>query len=90
LGRHVEQWDNDRPLINGGSMIVGPLGDVLAGPLIGETALLTAQVDTDDLIRARYDLDVVGHYSRPDVFTLQVDERARQGTLFMHSQVRDE
>lgn len=82
LGKDFEDWPAERPLINGGSMIVGPLGDVLAGPLEGETALLTAEIDTADLIRARYDLDVVGHYSRPDLFTLTVDERRRDGTVF--------
>ena len=83
LGKNIEQWDSDRPLIGGGSMIVGPLGDVLAGPLEQETGLVLAEVDTEDLIRARYDLDVVGHYSRPDIFTLDVDERARSGTVFI-------
>jgi nitrilase len=82
LGRNVDQWDPARPLIRGGSMIVGPLGDVLAGPLEQDTALLAAEIDTADLIRARYDLDVVGHYARPDIFTLSVDERSRGGTLF--------
>ncbi|MBB1628216.1 carbon-nitrogen hydrolase family protein [Achromobacter sp. UMC71] len=83
LGLDVPGWDPKRPLINGGSLIVGPLGDVLAGPLHGQTGLLTAQVDIDELIRARYDFDVVGHYSRPDVFTLNVDERARQSVQFL-------
>jgi nitrilase len=82
LGKHVENWDADRPLIGGGSMIVGPLGEVLAGPLEKDTALLTAEIDTSDLIGARYDFDVVGHYSRPDVFSLHVDERPRGGTVF--------
>ncbi len=82
LGMEVEYWDADRPLIGGGSMIVGPLGDVLAGPLESETGLLTAEIDTGELIRARYDLDVVGHYSRPDVFSLHVDETSRAGTVF--------
>ena len=82
LGRDVEGWDADRPLIGGGSMIVGPLGDVLAGPLERETGLLVAGIDTADLIRARYDLDVVGHYARPDIFSLDVDERPRGGISF--------
>ena len=79
LGIAVDQWPGDRPLIGGGSMIVGPLGDVLAGPLGGETALLTAAIDTGEIIRARYDLDVSGHYARPDIFSLTVDETARAG-----------
>lgn len=79
LGRAVDGWPGDRPLINGGSMIVGPLGEVLAGPLVGDTALVTAEIDCDEIIRARYDFDVVGHYSRPDIFTLGVDESSRLG-----------
>ncbi|WP_063581178.1 carbon-nitrogen hydrolase family protein [Achromobacter ruhlandii] len=83
LGLDVPGWDPQRPLINGGSLIVGPLGDVLAGPLRGQTGLLTATIDVDELVRARYDFDVVGHYARPDVFTLEVDERARQTVRFI-------
>ncbi|CUJ51711.1 Aliphatic nitrilase [Achromobacter xylosoxidans] len=82
LGLDVPGWDPQRPLINGGSLIVGPLGDVLAGPLHGQTGLLTATIDIEDLVRARYDFDVVGHYARPDVFTLDVDERVCQSVRF--------
>ncbi|CUI38194.1 carbon-nitrogen hydrolase family protein [Achromobacter xylosoxidans] len=82
LGLDVPGWDPQRPLINGGSLIVGPLGEVLAGPLHGQTGLLTATIDIEDLVRARYDFDVVGHYARPDVFTLDVDERVRQSVRF--------
>jgi nitrilase len=82
LGIDVPHWDPARPLINGGSVIVGPLGDILAGPLHGETGLVTAQIDTDELVRARYDFDVVGHYARPDVFSLNVDERAKRTVHF--------
>ncbi|MGF6411512.1 carbon-nitrogen hydrolase family protein [Paraburkholderia sp. MM5482-R1] len=77
LGVDVPGWDANRPLIRGGSMILGPLGDVLAGPLVGEAGLVVASIDTDELIKARYDFDVVGHYSRPDVFSLSVDQRAK-------------
>ena len=82
LGLSREGWPDDRPLIRGGSMIVGPLGDVLAGPLEGEEGLITASVDMADIIRARYDFDVVGHYARPDIFQLRVDESPRPGTYF--------
>ncbi|PAV69385.1 hypothetical protein WR25_17286 [Diploscapter pachys] len=83
LGLEVANWPAERPLINGGSVIVGPLGEVLAGPLVGERGLLCAEVDTDELVRARYDFDVVGHYARPDVFELSVDERPRPGVRFV-------
>lgn len=82
LGIKVKNWSDDRPLINGGSVIVGPLGDVLAGPLKGETGLLTAEINTDDLVGARYDFDPVGHYSRPDIFSLEVDQRAKNNVRY--------
>ncbi|EHK66587.1 carbon-nitrogen hydrolase family protein [Achromobacter arsenitoxydans] len=83
LGADVPGWDAGRPLINGGSVIVGPLGDVLAGPLRGGAGLLTARIDTAELVRARYDFDVTGHYSRPDIFSLTVDERPRPPVRFI-------
>jgi len=82
LGVEIANWPADRPLIAGGSVIVGPMGDVLAGPLRGEAGLLTAEIDTDELVRARYDYDVVGHYAWPDVFELSVDEREKPGVRF--------
>jgi nitrilase len=82
LGINVPGWDENRPLINGGSLIVGPLGEVLAGPLHGETGLIVAEIDTGELTRARYDFDVVGHYARPDVFALSVDERRKRTVTF--------
>jgi nitrilase len=82
LGIDVPNWPVERALIAGGSVIVGPMGDVLAGPLKDTAGLLTADIDTDELVRARYDYDVVGHYSRPDIFELVVDERARPGVRF--------
>ncbi|QHC95755.1 nitrilase [Pseudomonas sp. R84] len=82
MGVEIANWPAERPLIAGGSVIVGPMGDVLAGPLRGEAGLLTAEIDTDELVRARYDYDVVGHYARPDVFELSVDERVKPGVRF--------
>jgi nitrilase len=60
----------DRPevLSSGGSVIVGPLGDVLAGPLHGEEGVLVAEVDLDEVVRSRMDFDVTGHYARDDIF----------------------
>jgi nitrilase len=57
----------------GGSAIVGPYGDYLAGPLDDEEGILYADLDLAELTRAKFDLDVVGHYARPDVFRLTVN-----------------
>ena len=83
LGTEVPDWEPTRPLIRGGSVIVGPYGDVLAGPLVGQEGLVTAEVDMDELVRARYDFDVVGHYARPDVFSLKVDARQKLPVEFI-------
>lgn len=69
--------DPDRLLMRGGSVIVGPLGEILAGPVFGDQAILTAELDFDQMTRARFDFDVAGHYARPDVFSLTVDERPK-------------
>jgi nitrilase len=63
----------DTVLMRGGSLIVSPLGEVLAGPNHQGETILTADVDLDDVARGKYDFDVVGHYARPDVFELKVD-----------------
>src|SRR5450759_2866498 len=60
-------------LISGGSCIVSPLGHVLAGPARNGEALLTADLDLGEITRGKFDLDVVGHYARPDVFRLVVN-----------------
>ncbi|KAG8962906.1 Nitrilase [Tulasnella sp. 419] len=64
--------DPEAVMIGGGSVIVGPLGDILAGPLLDGEGILTAEIDLDDCIRGKLDLDVVGHYARNDLFELVV------------------
>jgi nitrilase len=61
-------------LIRGGSAIVSPLGKVLAGPHFGGETILTADLDLHDIGRGKFDFDVTGHYSRPDIFQLTVNE----------------
>jgi nitrilase len=62
----------------GGSCIVGPMGDVLAGPDFSGETILFADLDLDDVARAKYDFDVTGHYARPDLFHLEVDDQPQQ------------
>ncbi|AUJ63540.1 nitrilase [Aestuarium zhoushanense] len=67
----------DTVMMRGGSLIVDPLGKVLAGPdFTGET-ILYAEIDPGDVVRGKFDMDCVGHYARPDVFELHVDDRAK-------------
>jgi nitrilase len=68
----------DTVLIKGGSVIVSPLGHVLAGPLREKEGVLTSELDLADIARGKFDLDVVGHYARPDVFSLLVDENPKK------------
>lgn len=82
LGVEAPGWGDDEPLLAGNSVIIGPMGDVLAGPLAQETGLITARIDLAEIARARYDFDVVGHYARPDVFSLAVDERPKRPVVF--------
>jgi nitrilase len=73
----VEANNPDGVLIHGGSCIVDPFGQVLAGPARDGEAILTADLDLGEVARGKFDLDVVGHYARPDVFRLVVNETAQ-------------
>lgn len=70
--------DPDKVVCRGGSCIVDPFGNFLAGPNTEGEAILVAEIDRAQIVRGKFDLDVVGHYARPDIFQLQVDERAKQ------------
>jgi nitrilase len=67
----------------GGSVVVGPDGEVLAGPLMGEEGVLLVDLDLRELTRQRLEFDVVGHYARPDVFSLEVDETPHLAVNFV-------
>lgn len=62
-------------MCRGGSVIVSPLGKVLAGPLYDQEGILCADLDMAEIARGKYDLDVTGHYARPDVFKLVINEQ---------------
>jgi nitrilase len=61
-------------ICRGGSAIVSPLGEVLAGPLFDQEGILSANLDLREIARSKFDFDAVGHYARSDVFQLIVNE----------------
>jgi nitrilase len=74
--------DPSTVISRGGSCIISPLGEVLAGPNYEGEAILTATIDRRDIARSRMDFDPVGHYARPDVFQLIVDESKKTPVSF--------
>ncbi|KAJ7125669.1 carbon-nitrogen hydrolase [Mycena crocata] len=70
---NIEMRNPGNVMIGGGSVIIDPFGKVLAGPLRDREDVLTAEIDLNDCIRGKFDLDVVGSYARPDVFKVQVN-----------------
>ena len=68
---------NELPEImcRGGSAIISPFGEVLAGPLYDQEGILFADLDLAEIAQGKFDFDVAGHYARPDVFQLVVNER---------------
>ena len=70
-------------MCRGGSVIVDPLGNCLAGPLYDAEDILVAELDPGVRVEGQYDFDVTGHYARNDVFTLLVDERPQLGARFL-------
>ena len=61
-------------ICRGGSAIISPFGEILAGPLYDQEGTLFADIDLAEVARGKFDFDVVGHYARPDVFQLVVNE----------------
>lgn len=74
-------------LPSGGSAIAAPDGQWLIEPREGETGLILAELDLDAVLQARHNLDVAGHYHRPDVFRLHVDRSRREPVCFHESEM---
>lgn len=65
--------DPETVLLRGGSAIISPTGQILAGPEYGNEVILYAEVDLNQVIRSKLDFDATSHYSRSDIFQLKVD-----------------
>jgi nitrilase len=71
----LDEMSNQPEVIcRGGSSIISPFGEILAGPLYDREGILYAELDMTEIIRSKVDFDVTGHYARPDVFQLVVNE----------------
>jgi nitrilase len=75
-----EDW-----LSRGSSAIVDPDGELLAGPLVGEEGIVTADLDLAAARTQRRMFDPTGHYARPDVFRLVVDARPKRPVVFEYA-----
>ncbi|WP_276141437.1 nitrilase-related carbon-nitrogen hydrolase [Sciscionella marina] len=69
----LETSDPDEVLCRGASVIVDPLGEILAGPATEGQTVLHAELDLGRITEGKYDFDAVGHYARPDIFSLNVN-----------------
>ena len=65
-----QHWVKEEPedLCRGGSVIVSPLGKIIAGPLYDQEGALVAELDLEEIIPSKLDFDVIGHYARNDIF----------------------
>ncbi|MCR3954936.1 MAG: carbon-nitrogen hydrolase family protein [Gudongella sp.] len=59
----------------GGSCIIDPYGEYVAGPLYDEPGILTAELDLNMIVESKLDWDPVGHYNRPEIFDFRINEK---------------
>jgi len=75
-----EEWINP-----GDSVVIAPSGEIIAGPLSKEKGIMMVEIDVEKAASSKRALDVAGHYSRPDVFTLQVDKSRQSPITFINN-----
>jgi len=85
MRNHPELARQPKIMSRGGSAIISPLGKVLSGPLYDQEGILYADLDRNELVRSKLDFDVVGHYARPDIFQLTVNESQQVSVKSFHS-----
>lgn len=73
-------------LIRGGSLIVDPLGNLVVEPVYGQESILFADLDLGMIAEGKFDLDVTGHYARPDIFELRVNRMPQLPVRYLSSE----
>jgi aliphatic nitrilase len=81
-GSMPEHLGGDSTPANGGTAIIGPNGEYLAGPVYDKEEILYAEIDLEAAIREKHARDVAGHYARPDVLQLIVNAAHKPVAVF--------
>ena len=84
-----ELFEDSRPA-NGGTAIVAPNGQYLAGPVYDKEEIIYAEINLEDAIREKHSRDVAGHYARPDVLQLVVNTRPKPVATFVDASAHGE
>lgn len=82
ISSRAEFQELPEEMSRGGSCIAGPLGELIVEPVYGEETILYAELDLDQIAESQFDFDVTGHYARPDVFQLSVNEKAQKNVVW--------
>ena len=72
---NIKEKDPNFVIMKGGSCIISPLGKVIQKPVWNKRLVLYQDLDFKEIIKGKYDFDVTGHYSRPDIFELNINTK---------------
>ena len=89
MGANGEASKDEDVLMPGGSGIIGPDASWLAGPVFAKEEIVYAEADLARIGEEQLALDAAGHYNRPDVFSLTVDERPRRQATWVREEDAD-
>uniref|UniRef100_A0AC34QKL3 CN hydrolase domain-containing protein n=1 Tax=Panagrolaimus sp. JU765 TaxID=591449 RepID=A0AC34QKL3_9BILA len=78
---HTIHQGDEQVLISGGSCVINPFGKIIMKPEYNCEKIEIVECDLSEIIEAKFDLDTVGHYSRPDIFQLIVNEKQQNPVI---------
>lgn len=77
------EGENETQLFAGGSAVIGPDSNCVAGPVFDKACIVYADIHPERVTEGRMYIDVDGHYSRPDVFRLEVNTKPQPNVIFV-------